>query len=641
MRDVTPQAASAFLSPTSPASPVSSQSDDVADYIKANVYHKFGGSELAPSGAGRYAELPLEILLQVFRYVLSSQSDLRTCMLVCRRWCACAVELLWHRPYLYDMSVLREFSNALVNGRAFPYSHYVRRLNFSLLAGEVDGEHFSPIALCTRLQRLTLAGCDKVAPETLVNVLGNMHSLVSLDLTGVSQTTDAVLEALVLYCPRLQGANLTGCNKITSLGIQALARCTQLRRVKLCGCENTDDAAFLALLNNCPHVLELDMMHCTRLTDASVSRVWLQPNQVRELRLGFCAELSDAAFPTQALREHTSEPFLMSDSMRVLDVTACSRLTDNAVRAIVAHAPRLRNLMLGKCGRLTDTSVYAVSELGRNLQYLHLAHLTNLTDQAVTHLVRHCTRLRYFDLACCTSLTDVSVIELSANLPKLRRIGLVRVAQLTDESVYALVERAATLERVHLSYCEQLSVPAIFWLTQRLRRLTHLSLTGVPSFRRPELRTMCREPPSVRGVLTRNSTTISDRLSACTVAGASKICAVTWRTCSATKPALHRWARSIPMSVARWAPAMAHKYSVDYSVLANAPPSNKPGSVRGFAIVAASCCCFALLPAPTCPCHSSTSSGTSAGAYVRANIAASGTRPESRSTLTHASVSPA
>jgi F-box and leucine-rich repeat protein GRR1 len=91
----------------------------------------------------------------------------------------------------------------------------------------------------------------------------------------------------------------------------------------------------------------------------------------------------------------------------------------------------------------------------------------------------------------------MSVFELSA-LPKLRRIGLVRVNQLTDEAVYALAERHATLERIHLSYCDQISVMAIHFLLLKLHKLTHLSLTGVPAFRQPELQRFCREAPKVR-----------------------------------------------------------------------------------------------------------------------------------------------
>lgn len=91
----------------------------------------------------------------------------------------------------------------------------------------------------------------------------------------------------------------------------------------------------------------------------------------------------------------------------------------------------------------------------------------------------------------------MSVFELSA-LSKLRRIGLVRVSNLTDQAIYALGERHSTLERIHLSYCDQISVLAIHFLLQKLPKLTHLSLTGIPAFRRNELQQFCRDPPPVR-----------------------------------------------------------------------------------------------------------------------------------------------
>jgi F-box and leucine-rich repeat protein GRR1 len=96
----------------------------------------------------------------------------------------------------------------------------------------------------------------------------------------------------------------------------------------------------------------------------------------------------------------------------------------------------------------------------------------------------------------CVHLTDLSVFELSS-LPKLRRIGLVRVSNITDEAIYTLANRHATLERIHLSYCDQISVMAIHFLLQKLHKLTHLSLTGIPAFRKPELQKFCRPPPSV------------------------------------------------------------------------------------------------------------------------------------------------
>jgi hypothetical protein len=90
----------------------------------------------------------------------------------------------------------------------------------------------------------------------------------------------------------------------------------------------------------------------------------------------------------------------------------------------------------------------------------------------------------------------MAVFELSS-LPKLRRVGLVRVNSLTDEAIYALGERHATLERIHLSYCNHITIMSIHFLLQKLPKLTHLSLTGIPAFRRPELQRFCRPPPPV------------------------------------------------------------------------------------------------------------------------------------------------
>ncbi|CAG8601013.1 6510_t:CDS:1, partial [Acaulospora morrowiae] len=167
------------------------------------------------------------------------------------------------------------------------------------------------------------------------------------------------------------------------------------------------------------------------------------------------------------------------------------------IHKIVHSAPKLRNLVLAKCGNITDEGVYHITRLGRHLHYLHLGHCSRITDHSITHLARHCNRLRYLDLACCTQLTDSSVFELS-HLPKLRRIGLVKCALITDQAIYALIENrvvAHTLERVHLSYCVNLTIAAVLDLVNFCYRLTHLSLTGVPAFLRPDVQRHCRQPP--------------------------------------------------------------------------------------------------------------------------------------------------
>ncbi|TFK22350.1 RNI-like protein [Coprinopsis marcescibilis] len=452
------------------------------------------------------SNLPPEIVIYILKHVHASR-DLLSALRVSRTWCECAVELLWHKPAFTRYSTLEKMSKLLKRSRqTFPYARFIRRLNFLAIGSELRDDTLSVFNRCVRLERLTLTGCKMVTPKSLEQVLTCFPNIVAVDLTGVVETTTEVVSAFASVAKRLQGINLTNCNKVGDPALIALGEnCPMLRRVKLSGATLVTDAGVSAIVQNCPLLLELDLHQCELITDIAIRDVWLYSNHMRELRLSHCPALTDLAFPSV---NSAVNPFPNADpnalpllyvnrtfeQLRLLDLTNCSQITDDAVEGIIAHAPKIRNLVLSKCGFLTDRSVDAICSLGKHLHYLHLGHASRITDASVKSLARSCTRIRYIDFANCVKLTDMSVFELSA-LPKLRRIGLVRVTNLTDEAVYSLAERHATLERIHLSYCDQISVMAVHFLLLKLHKLTHLSLSGVPAFRQRELQTFCREAP--------------------------------------------------------------------------------------------------------------------------------------------------
>ncbi|KAI0347100.1 RNI-like protein [Trametopsis cervina] len=463
------------------------------------------------------SRLPPEILIHILKHLHSSR-DLYHTMLVCRGWCECSVELLWHRPNFSKLDTLGKMMRALSkDDQTFLYARFIRRLNFLYLGKDLNDILFTRLTQCVRLERLTLINCNELSDGALARVLPCCPNLVALDLTGVEETSDRAIVALASSTKRLQGINLGGCKKVTDQGLLALAaNCPLLRRVKLSGVEKITDEAVSALAKSCPLLLELDLNHCKLITDVSIRDLWLFSGNMRELRLSHCVELTDSAFPAPVKPEIIAQPGLNpfpSNAMyyndrlpplhltrschhlRMLDLTGCCLITDDAVEGIASAAPKIRNLVLAKCTLLTDRAVEAICSIGKHLHYLHLGHAGSITDRSIRSLARACTRLRYIDLANCMQLTDMSVFELSG-LQKLRRIGLVRVRNLTDQAIYSLAERHSTLERIHLSYCDQISVMAIHYLLQKLLKLTHLSLTGVTAFRRPELQRFCRDPPN-------------------------------------------------------------------------------------------------------------------------------------------------
>lgn len=223
----------------------------------------------------------------------------------------------------------------------------------------------------------------------------------------------------------------------------------------------------MSFAENCPAILEIDLHDCKHVTSPSVTSLITTLRHLRELRLAHCAEINDSAFLN--LPEH-----MTFDSLRILDLTACENVKDDAVERIVNAAPRLRNLVLAKCRFITDRAVSAICKLGKNLHYVHLGHCSNITDPAVIQLIKSCNRIRYIDLACCNRLTDNSVQQL-ATLPKLRRIGLVKCQAITDLSILRLADpprphhpMVSNLERVHLSYCVRLTMNVSLFLDHTL-----------------------------------------------------------------------------------------------------------------------------------------------------------------------------
>jgi F-box and leucine-rich repeat protein GRR1 len=440
--------------------------------------------------------LPNEILISVFQK-LGQSSDLYHCMLTCKRWARNAVDHLWHRPSCTSWPKHSAICQTLgLPNPYFAYRDFIKRLNLAALADKVNDGSVMPLAVCTRVERLTLTNCKGLTDVGLMALVEGSPHLLALDISGDDEITEKSVFAIAKHCRRLQGLNISSCDKIGPQSMSELARsCRYIKRVcstcfsfssrlsfhmltmtlrtklKLNGCSQLNDEAILAFAENCANILEIDLQQCRNIGNDPVTALLSRGQSLRELRLANCELVTDVAFlslPQGRTYEH----------LRILDLTSCAELTDRAVERIVEVAPRLRNLVLAKCRNITDAAVYAIARLGKNLHYVHLGHCGNITDDAVKRLVQACNRIRYIDLGCCMHLTDDSVTRL-AQLPKLKRIGLVKCSNITDDSVLALakanhrvrVRRDAmgniipgehtthsSLERVHLSYCTNLTL---------------------------------------------------------------------------------------------------------------------------------------------------------------------------------------
>lgn len=178
--------------------------------------------------------LPNEILIGVFSK-LSSTSDLYHCMLVSKRWARNAVDLLWHRPACSNWKNHHSICQTL--GLENPYFHYrdfIKRLNLAALADKVNDGSVMPLAVCSRVERLTLTNCRGLSDTGLIALVENSSSLLALDISNDKHITERSINAIATHCKRLQGLNISGCENISNDSMLTLAQnCKFIKRVSI------------------------------------------------------------------------------------------------------------------------------------------------------------------------------------------------------------------------------------------------------------------------------------------------------------------------------------------------------------------------------------------------------------------------
>lgn len=417
---------------------------DVMGTQDVSVWPRQRSSSSLPRQAGTASLLPAELLIhvsppwrsllflttQIMRY-LPANGDLLSAMQVSRSWCLAGYPLLWQKPALNNIEAFASFVRVLASPKTLlPYTDIIKRLSIAGFAREVHDDLFRPIALCKRLERLTLSGAVLLTPRALNSVFRHLKELIAIDVSGVTDVDDEVTQGIAANCPKTQGLNLTDCKLLTDEGVLAIAGSMKnLRRVrksllsaltsqiKLSGCQRLTDRSIVALVRACPLLLELDLAGVPQLSNDSTIAMFFNTQYLRELRMNDNKVINDLAIPDlekipelseQALLHRLGaypwylqagvatpkamsstatnlpdvDPVLLRpvtlhfEQLRQVDFTSCTLLRDQAIESLVSNASKLRSITLAKCVNLTDASVDSITRLGKHLHYLHLGHVS-------------------------------------------------------------------------------------------------------------------------------------------------------------------------------------------------------------------------------------------------------------------------
>ncbi|TSK16055.1 F-box/LRR-repeat protein 7 [Bagarius yarrelli] len=258
-------------------------------------------------------------------------------------------------------------------------------------------------------------------------------------------------------CLTLEKVVASGCPRLSDRGLRLLSqRCPELRHLEVAGCYNISNEAVFDIVSCCPNLEHLDVSGCPKVTcirltqESSLPLSPLHGQQIglRYLDMTDCTSLEDEGLRAIAL--HC--PLLTHLYLR-----RCTRLTDEALRHLTLYCPALRQLSLSDCYSLGDFGLREVARMEGQLRHLSVAHCSRVTDVGLRYVARYCPRLRYLNSRGCEGITDQGLNHLARSCPKLRALDVGRCPLVSDVGLEVLARCCAGLRRLSLKGCESVT----------------------------------------------------------------------------------------------------------------------------------------------------------------------------------------
>ncbi|KAG0167784.1 hypothetical protein DFQ29_000272 [Apophysomyces sp. BC1021] len=228
--------------------------------------------------------LPPEILMEIFNYLVTSQSSLYAAALVCKRWLPCVAPMLYRHCFINDTYRWATFLLTLARPKkAFDYGPFVNSVDLSSgksLESMRDAEFFrrqilpnnnrssSSNVVSPFLRNLT---CVIVSTSSLIELSRTCSNLTTLNLSYTTLLYDSLVAETGEYLSTLQyyaiQPGLTHIKVPLEGAIYSIGQeCRHLEEVKIQRCDWVTAQVVWAWVINCQNLKRLDARRSTKCT---------------------------------------------------------------------------------------------------------------------------------------------------------------------------------------------------------------------------------------------------------------------------------------------------------------------------------------------------------------------------------------
>ena len=301
---------------------------------------------------------------------------------------------------------------------------FIKDLN---LRGCVQVEHYKRAEImvksCRNLINATLEGCRNFQRAALHNLLKNNHKLANLNLTGLTVVNNTTCKIIAHSCPQLETFNVSWCKHMDARGLKMV-------------------------LEGCPQLRDLRAGEIKGFDNHEIAEVLFKTNNLERLVLAGCEDLNDNALRTMIwgtdyeIDVLTDLPIVAPRKLRHLDLSRCSRLTNNGVKALGHFVPDLEGLQLTGIRAVTDEALEPILASTPRLTHLDMEDLVELTNTLLSeHLAKApcAPNLQHLSISYCENIGDAGMIPVLRSCTSLRSVDMDN----TRISDLALAEAAA------------------------------------------------------------------------------------------------------------------------------------------------------------------------------------------------------
>ncbi|GAQ88503.1 hypothetical protein KFL_004340100 [Klebsormidium nitens] len=231
---------------------------------------------------------------------------------------------------------------------------------------------------CPRLTELDISGCLKVTEVGVIQVATFCQGLQRLSVAGNFQFSNWALASVAMNCRGLRSLDVSGCQRVRDDGLEILAaKCKALVALEVGGCREITDRGVCELARSCVNLENLGLGACKLLTDASVTAIAVNCPRLSVFNLSNVDSVTDRGIVT--LAAHAAQ---LTD----INVGGCFRITDQAVSAILGGCPKLSRISVRGCTKLSDASLTAIAR--RELYYLDVRGCRGMSDGLIRQVMQ-------------------------------------------------------------------------------------------------------------------------------------------------------------------------------------------------------------------------------------------------------------